>query len=308
MGKARDRGQDNDFQPAATMTSDVEHACSVGAELGEGPVWVTRDAALWFVDIKGQRIHRFDPATGRQRSWTVPQQPAFVVPVRGAGFLVGLKTGLHRFDPATGAFELFARVEPDLPDNRLNDASVRADGSLWFGSMDDLEDRPTGSLYRLEAGELSQPLDSGYVITNGPAFSPDSRTFYHTDTAARVVYAFDCDATGAISGRRIFARIEAAAGSPDGNAVDSEGCVWIALWGGWGVRRYSSDGELLRTVRFPCANVTKIAFGGDDYQTVFATTAWKGLSAAERAEQPLAGDLFRFETDVPGLAPAEARL
>jgi xylono-1,5-lactonase len=290
------------------VKSDVELVQKVGAELGEGPVWVTREAALWFVDIKGRRIHRFDPGSARLRSWDTPEQAGFVVPVRGRHFLAGLKTGLHEFDPETGAFELFARVEPHLPDNRLNDASVCPDGTLWFGSMDDLENRPTGSLYRLDHTGRCKPLDSGYVITNGPVFSPQLQTFYHTDTAARVVYAFDRDDSGAISGRRIFARIEEGSGYPDGNAVDAEGCVWVALWGGWGVRRYSAGGELLRTVRFPCANVTKIAFGGADYRTVFATTAWKGLSASARAEQPLAGDLFRFETDVPGLAPAEVRL
>jgi xylono-1,5-lactonase len=289
-------------------TSDVRHACSVGAELGEGAVWVPRDAALWFVDIKGRRLHQFDPAMGKRRSWDAPDQPGFVVPIRGGTYLAGLKTGLHRFDPASGEFELFARVEPHLPDNRLNDASVCADGTLWFGSMDDHERRATGSLYRLDASGRVKPQDSGYVVTNGPAFSPDARTFYHTDSAARVVYAFDHDTYGDISGRRIFARIDDGHGYPDGNTVDSEGCVWVALWGGWGVRRYSPAGEVLRTVRFPCANVTKIAFGGDDYRTVFATTAWKGLSATERAEQPLAGDLFCFETDVPGLVPAELRL
>jgi D-xylonolactonase len=287
------------------VTSDVQHASNVGAELGEGPVWVPRDSALWFVDIKGRRLHQFDPATGKRRSWDAPEQPGFVVPIRGGTYLAGLKSGLQRFDAATGELELFARVEPHLPDNRLNDATVCSDGSLWFGSMDDFERRASGSLYRLDVKGRIKPQDSGYVITNGPAFSPDARTFYHTDTVERVVYAFDCDDSGAISGRRIFARIEDGSGHPDGNAVDSEGCVWIALWGGWGVRRYSPGGEVLRTVRFPCANVTKIAFGGDDYRTVFATTAWKGLSATERAEQPLAGDLFCFETDVPGIAPTE---
>jgi xylono-1,5-lactonase len=290
------------------LSSDVQHASSVGAELGEGPVWVPRDAALWFVDIKGKRLHQFDPATGRHHSWDAPEQPGFVVPIRGGTYLAGLKTGLHRFDPASGEFELFARVEPHLPDNRLNDATVCADGTLWFGSMDDRERRATGSLYRLDANGRVKPQDSGYVITNGPAFSPHALTFYHTDTMARVVYAFDRDDSGVISGRRIFARIDDGQGYPDGNAVDSEGCVWIALWGGWGVRRYSPAGEVLRTVRFPCANVTKIAFGGEDYRTVFATTAWKGLSATERAEQPLAGDLFCFEAQVPGLPPTELRL
>jgi xylono-1,5-lactonase len=291
-----------------SLTTDVEHACSVGAELGEGPVWVHRDAALWFVDIKGRRLHRFDPDAHELRAYAAPEQPGFVVPVHGGGLLAGLKTGLHRFDPATGGFNLFARIEPDLPDNRLNDASVCPDGTLWFGSMDDSESRPTGSLYRLDADGRCVRLDTGYVITNGPAFCPHAATFYHTDTAQRVVYAFDRDSSGALSGKRVFVRIEADGGYPDGTTVDAEGCVWIAMWGGWEVRRYSPAGELLRTVRFPCANITKIAFGGEERRTVYATTAWKGLSPAARAQQPLAGDLFCFESDVPGLASTELRI
>jgi D-xylonolactonase len=287
----------------------VRHVCSVGAELGEGPVWVPRDDALWFVDIKGRQIHRYRPGSARRDVWEAPEKPGFIAPVRGGGFLVGLKNGLHRFDPESGEFAHFADVEPHLPDNRLNDGAVSPDGALWFGSMHDPETDSSGCLYRLDAGG-GEPvsLDTGYVITNGPAFSPDGRVFYHTDTVQRVIYAFDRPTPGVISGKRIFIRIEDGAGFPDGTAVDAEGCAWIALWGGWGVRRYSPAGELLTTVRFPCANVTKVAFADDDRCSVYATTAWKGLSAAERAEQPLAGDLFFFRTDVPGLPSVEVDL
>ena len=174
--------------------------------------------------------------------------------------------------------------------------------------MDDFAERPSGSLYRLNPDGRSVPLDSGYIVTNGPAFSPDGRTFYHTDTFQQRVYAFDRDESGALTGRRVFVAIEADGGYPDGSAVDAEGCLWIAMWGGWGVRRYSPAGELLSQIRVPCAHVTKVAFGGPDYCSVFVTTAWHGLSAAQRAEQPLAGDLFCFESDVPGLPSVELRL
>jgi xylono-1,5-lactonase len=284
------------------MSKDISLACKVGAELGEGPVWIERDAALWFVDIKGPRVHRFDPATGERRSWQAPAQCGFVLPLKRSALtlLAGLKTGLHEFDPATGRFTLFATVEPHLPDNRLNDGAVSPDGTLWFGSMDDFGKRPSGSLYRMNPGGRCVPLDSGYVVSNGPAFSPDGRTFYHTDTLERRVYAFDRDEPGTLTGRRVLIEIEKSGGLPDGTAVDAEGCLWIALWGGWAVRRYSPAGELLSQIRLPVANVTKVAFGGRDYSSVFVTTAWHGLAAAERAEQPLAGDLFCFDSDVPG--------
>jgi len=276
----------------------------LGCELGEGPLWIA--GALWFVDIKGQRIHRHQPATGEHRSWTTPSPPGFLAPLAGGSLLVGLKSGLHRFDPAAPRpdFERLYDVEPNHPGNRLNDGAVGPGGRLWFGSMDDGEVRATGSLHRLDAGGPAA-VDGGYVITNGPAFSPDGRVLYHTDTLEKTIYAFDLDLHGAVSGKRVFVRIEDGAGYPDGPTVDAEGCLWTGLFGGWAVRRYAPSGEMLESVRFPCANVTKVAFGGPDLRTAFTTTAWKGLSKAEREDQPLAGGLFAFDVDVPGLPTAE---
>jgi sugar lactone lactonase YvrE len=287
---------------------DATHVCEVGAELGEGPVWVEHESALWFVDIKARRVHRWHPGRRELRFWAAPEQPGFLAPLRGGGFIAGLKTGLHRFDPAASEFVHLADVEPHLRDNRLNDAWVSQEGELWFGSMHDREAEPTGALYRLDAAGHCVCLDKGYVITNGPAFSPDGHVFYHTDTLQRTVYAFDRPDPHMLVRKRIFVRIEAGAGHPDGTMVDREGCVWIALFGGWAVRRYSPEGELLATVRLPCANVTKIAFGGPDLRTAYVTTAWKGLTQKERAAQPLAGDLFSFEAPAPGLAPVEVQI
>lgn len=287
---------------------EATHVFKVGAELGEGPVWVERDSALWFVDIKARRLHRWHPASGQHRSWGAPDQPGFVAPLRDGGFLAGLKSGLHRFDPLAGTFTHLVDVEPQLPANRLNDGCVSPDGELWFGSMHDPETEPSGALYRLDAHGRCAALDKGYVVTNGPAFSPDGRLFYHTDSANRTVYVFDRPQPHTLERKRVFVQIEEGAGYPDGTAVDREGCVWIALWGGWGVRRYSPEGKLLATVRLPCAKVTKIAFGGPDLRTAYATTASKGLSAQERAAQPLAGDLFSFEAPAPGQRPAELRV
>jgi sugar lactone lactonase YvrE len=284
----------------------VECLWPVEAELGEGPVWSAGEGAVWFVDIKGRHIHRFDPATGERRSWDAPSNPGFLAPLRGGGWLAGLKSGLHRFDPASGGFELLSLVEPAEPDNRLNDGCVDRSGRLWFGSMHDLETDPTGALYRLDPDGTLQAHDDGYVITNGPAFSPDGRTAYHTDTLERTIYAFDVGEDGALSRKRVFARIDR--GYPDGPAVDAEGCVWTALFAGWGLNRYAPDGTLMEHVTFPVANVTKPAFGGEDLRTVYCTTAWKGLSAAERSAQPLAGGLFAFRADTPGLPQREVRL
>lgn len=274
--------------------------CSVGATLGEGPVWVDRDAALWFVDIKESRLHRFDPATELLTSWTAPSPPGWALPADDGTMICGLKSGLHRFDPATKAFSRIAEVEPDRPGNRLNDATVDRAGGVWFGSMDDTEESATGLIYRYFRGMLHAAPLAPVTITNGPAVSPDGRTLYHVDTLGGVIHAVALEGDE-IGAARIFARIDAADGYPDGPTVDAEGCVWIGLFGGWGVRRYDPDGALIGTVRLPVANVTKIAFGGDDRRTAFATTARKGLDAAALAAQPLAGDLFAFDAGVAGL-------
>jgi xylono-1,5-lactonase len=286
------------------MSPRPECVCALGAELGEGPVWSAREQALWFVDIKQKHIHRFAAVTGKLESWDAPTPPGFIAPASDGGFIVGTKSGLYTFDPVDGTFLLRHAVEPGKPGNRLNDACVDAQGYLWFGSMDDAEKEASGCLYRLEVYGPHE-MDPGYIITNGPALSPDMRTLYHTDTLERMIYAFDCAPGGVLTNKRVFIRIEDGAGYPDGPTVDSEGCVWTGLFGGWSARRYSPRGEFLMDVRFPCANVAKIAFGGPDLRTVYATTAWKGLSARARADQPLAGGLFRFEADVAGLPQHE---
>lgn len=280
------------------------------APLLEGPVWVQRDAALWFTDIKRRKIYRYQPRDGATQTWNewdAPEQVGFVLPFEKGGFVAGLQNGLHRFDPERCTFELIVDPEPKRPGNRLNDATVDPQGRLWFGSMDDGEAEETGAIYRLRTdGSCGRetPLIS---ITNGPAFSPDGKTIYYADTLGGILYAGDVSATGRLSNPRVFAAIPNAEGYPDGPTVDAEGCVWIGLYMGWGVRRYSPSGELLEIIRFPVDAITKIAFGGLDLKTVYATTAAKHLSADDRIDQPHAGDLFSFEVSVPGLPGAMIR-
>ena len=289
--------------------NEPHRVCRVGATLGEGPTWI--GDALWFVDIKQRHVHRFDPSRQVLTTWPAPAQVGWIAPVAGGGLLVGLQTGLHRFDPETGSFELVIETEPALPGNRLNDATVDAKGRLWFGSMDDGEAAPSGHVYRADNRGIAR-VTGGISITNGPAVSPDGRTLYHHDTLGGLVFASDLGADGEVASTRVLARIPSADGYPDGPTVDAEGCLWVALFAGWSVRRYAPDGTLLRSIRFPVANITKIAFGGADRRTAYATTAAKGLSEAERKQQPFAGDLFAFDAGVAGqpayaVAPFAAR-
>ena len=263
-------------------------------------MWSSAEGVLWFVDIKGCRIHAFNEATGATRSFVTPEFAAFVFRDARGAMLCGLRSGLYRFEPASNRFDLLLKVDAAHPANRLNDGYVDAQGRLWFGTMDNEQHRPTGSLYRFAHDHLEQ-MDSGYVITNGPAMSPDGRVLYHVDTLRRCLYAFDVDPGGALSGKRLFITMAEPDVYPDGPAVDIAGNVWVAMFGGWGVRCYSPRGELLRTVDMPVAQCTKAAFGGADLRTLYITTANIGLSDAQRAQQPLAGGLFRIRVETAGL-------
>lgn len=273
------------------------NACAM---LGEGVLWDARSQHVWFVDIKERRIHRCAPDGSARRSWDAPAQVSFIVPASDGGMVCSLEDGLYRFVAATGEFVPLASVEAGVTGNRFNDAHVDRQGLLWFGSMDDAERNPSGVLYRFDGRDVL-PMDDGYVITNGPAVSPDGGTLYHTDTLEKRIYAFDRTPDGGLSGKRLFIELQDG-GYPDGMAVDSLGHLWVATFGGWRIDRFNAAGSKLGEVRFPCANVTKLAFGGSDLRTVYVSTARKGLSAEELAAQPLAGGLFAFRVDTPGQA------
>jgi D-xylonolactonase len=281
--------------------NEPKNVWDLHCELGEGPVWVERDRALWFTDIKRHQIHRYDPASGRKRSWDAPEQIGFLLPAASGGFIAGLQSGLYRFEEGKGLFKPVAVVEPEHPTNRLNDGVVDPAGRLWFGTMDDGEKGKTGSFYRFQGGKVMPSGISGIAITNGPAISPDGRILYWVDTLGGTISACDLAEDGTLGPSRPFATIDPKEGYPDGPTIDSEGCVWISLYAGWEARRYSPGGELLDRVRFPVSNITKIAFGGDDLRTVYATTARQLLKPEQIARQPQIGDLFEFRVEVPGV-------
>jgi xylono-1,5-lactonase len=221
---------------------------------------------------------------------------------------VGLQPGLYRFDEKSGSFDLLAEVESERPTNRLNDGVVDPAGRLWFGTMDNGEKDKSGAFYCLANGKLVRTSIDGIAITNGPAVSPDGRQLYFVDTLKGTIESAQILGDGMLGERRPFARIDPRDGHPDGPTIDSEGCVWISLYAGWEAWRYSPTGELLERVRFPVANITKIAFGGDDLRTAYATTARQLLSPDAIAEQPQIGDLFEFLVDVPGVPCPLVRL
>lgn len=282
----------------------VETLWSLGATLGEGALWNPADGCVWFVDIKAPAVHRWRRADGATASWQMPERVGFAVPKASGGFVLGLKSGLALWAPGTDPVP-WLTVDVEHPGNRLNDGTVDPAGRLWFGSMDDGEVSPTGRLWRLDPGGPSAASQDGpYVVTNGPAISPDGGTLYHADSVGRTVWAFDLGSGGSISNRRLFARFTEADGYPDGMATDAEGGVWICHWGGGRITRFLPDGRRDRAIEMPVPQVTKCAFAGPGLDELVVTTAAIGL---DRTRHPRAGDLFRVAPGVRGWAPPPVR-
>ena len=262
----------------AVIGVEASHLATVGAELGEGPVWVGRDQALWFVDIKAPCVHRFRPGEKRLDSWPAPGQVGWVLPSANGDFLAGLADGVHRFDPAHGRFDPYRTVEADLAGNRLNDATTDPSGRIWFGSMDNDEVNPSGRFYRLADGLVHDAGLPPVTITNGPAVSPDGETLYTVDTLGRTIDCYSIGADGAVTGKRRFLSVDPALGYPDGISTDAEGGLWVGFFGGWAARRYAADGAVTHEVRFPVANITKIALGGPDGRNAFHFISFSATS------------------------------
>ncbi|MGH6634506.1 MAG: SMP-30/gluconolactonase/LRE family protein, partial [Sphingopyxis sp.] len=278
-----------------------------GALLGESPLWHDAEARLYWVDIDGRKIHRTDPATGADEVMELTEQVGCIAPRVGGGLVAALENDCALIDDWGAVPRPFGpAVLADKPEQRFNDGRVDALGRLWVGSLTSDKANPAATLYRLDPDGSLTEIFGQLTTSNGAAFSPDGRTFYHADTPTHAIRAFDFDAAaGTLSNGRAFHQFEFGNGRPDGAAVDAEGCYWSALWDGWRIVRISPAGELIQTVELPVQRPTMIAFGGPDLQTAFVTSAGKNLTDAERKAQPHAGGIFSFRVDVPGLIQQE---
>lgn len=284
----------------AVKEHPAEVALEVHAELGEGPVWDEREQRLYFVDIVGHRVHILWPGTGEHRSFDVDRAVGAVVLRDDGGLVLAAHDAFLVAGHDGSGIEPFGTFRADGQQVRFNDGKVDPRGRFFAGTMAHTGDNWNGALYMLQPDGNVSVLLEDVGVSNGLAWSADERTFYYIDTRRGSVDAFDLDIdTAAITNRRVVAKITD--GGPDGMAIDSEGCLWVACWGGRRVERLDpADGRRLDVVRVPATNVSSVAFGGPGLDDLYITTAREGLSEAQLADEPHAGDLFVARPGVSG--------
>ena len=271
------------------------------AILGEGVFWSRREQKVFWCDIEGRRVCRYDPETGENVSVDVGQQVGTVAEDASGGLVVALKDGVYHLDFESGALEKWCDPMEGNAASRLNDGKAGPDGRMYVGG---LNDDGTERLYRIERSKTEfAVLETGIACSNGLVWSLDNKTFYYIDSPQRVVWAYDFDgATGDISNRRVVIDVKEQACIPDGMTIDAEGMLWVAFWEGSCFRRYNPDtGEMLLEVPVPVARVTSCAFAGNELDTLYVTTASVGFEDHDWEREPQAGGLFRFKPGVKGV-------
>jgi L-arabinonolactonase len=279
-------------------------ACVVESKnvLGEGPVWCPRDRVLWWVDILGRQILRFNPDSLVLHRWSTERRPCCLAVREAGGLIVAFDKGFGLFDPRTGAVNWFADNEKDTPRTRINDGKCDRRGRFFVGTLDDELKEHLGALYRLDPDGESAQLDRGFGISNGPAWSPDDKRFYFGDSMDKAIYVYDFDAeAGSVANKRVFATIDDGPGIPDGATVDAEGYLWNAHWDAWRIVRYAPNGRVDREIKMPVRRPTSCMFGGPHLETLYVTSAIWDPADPLLADEPLAGGVFALNVGVRGL-------
>jgi sugar lactone lactonase YvrE len=288
---------------------EIGAAFDIPMQVGECPLWHPDEAALYWIDIAGQAVHRLDPASGTHDSWAMPSEPGCIAHCASGGMVVALRSGLMLLDTASGALTPLLDAPYDSSKLRFNDGRCDAAGRLWTGTMYEPRDQQLGSLFCIERGTI-RDWAKAVTVSNGVAFSPDNRTLYHADTTAHRITAYDFDVSnGRIADGRLFKQFSTDrshnyGGRPDGAAVDSAGAYWCAMFEGGRILRLSPSGEVLREISLPLRCPTMVAFGGADLHTLYITSARHNRPAAELAQYPLSGCVLALQIEVAGRAEA----
>ncbi len=283
----------------ASLRPDI--AIDARARLGEGPVWDEQQQRLLWLDILPGLVHRFDPATGRDDVFRVGKPVGSAGLRRSGGLVLAVEDGFALLDKDWQRIGQ-AGVEHPGPRARFNEGKCDPAGRFLAGTMAYDLTPGAGSLYRLDPDLAVTKLLDGVTISNGLTWSADGTAMYYIDSPTQGVDAFDYDpGTGRLANRRRIVDIPAAAGLPDGMTIDAEGCLWVALYGGAAVHRYTPEGRLDTTLSFPVTNVTCPVFGGPGLGLLYVTSARDGLDERQLAAQPHAGAVFTADVGAQGL-------
>lgn len=285
------------------MVRKANLLCDLKSILGEGPVWDPRTQLLFWVDIEGYGLHRYDPHTERQDSWQFDQMIGAAVPTENGNLLLAMEKGLASFDLKTARLTALHVLENSRDHIRFNDGKVGPDGGFWIGTMDKGCAPQAGNLYRV-APDLEVSLQlSQTSVSNGMAWASDHKTFYYIDSPTFMIRAFEFDRqNGAITHGKPVVTVPDSYGSPDGMCIDSEGMLWVAHWGGHCVRQWNPrTGQVLSKIEVPAPHVTSCCFGGKDLSTLYITTARSGLSPEQLIAFPLSGGLFSITLEQQGM-------
>jgi L-arabinonolactonase len=275
---------------------EIECVVDSASLLGEATYWDPKEKVLWWVDIWGPTIHRFDPKTGKDDTWTAPEYLGTLSVRAKGGLVVSMVSGFYFFDPKTGKFDPIVDPEADIADSRFNDGKTDRQGRFWSGSMFEASNKPPakiGALWRLDPDLTVHKVIAGVGCSNGLAWSPDSKTMYFTDSHGGLVWAYDFDpATGAPENRRVFIDFTPDGYIVDGATVDAEGNYWLTIPFKSKVLAYDPAGKRIRTIELPFDLPTCCEFGGDNLETLYVTSATLRRDAKALAGQTKPGGLF----------------
>ncbi len=271
-------------------------------ELGEGPLWNFEEGALYWIDCIARKLQRYVPGRPDVKTWSLSKQPGSFAFRRGGGIVMVYRNGFGLIDLETGAEKFLDAAPADFAKERFNDGKCDRKGRFWTGTFDRELANPVGSLYRIEADLRIRRMSGGVALSNGIAWSPDNKVFYHCDSRPGSVLRYDFDLeSGTITNRRLFIDYATQHGRPDGCTVDAEGFLWVTEVEAGRIGRYDPDGRLERVVALPVTKPTSVMFGGADLDTLFITSMRYNVSAADLAAQPLYGALFGAQPGVRGL-------
>ena len=281
----------------------IERITTTPDLLGECPIWDSDSEVLWWIDIEGRAVRRYDPAFDALESRELIARPgSFALTGDPGRLLVAMEHQVGWFDWDSGSWVPWQDLWPATTGNRLNDGRCDPIGRFWVGSMFErtIDNKFTGHLYRVEPSGTSSTVESGLGVSNGLAFSPDGTVMYHADTFRKTVWKYDYELeSGRRSNKRVFTRYLGLPGAPDGACLDASGCYWTACVGGSAVARLTPEGLVDRIVELPLRYPTMPAFGGPGLSTLFVTSLRRDTHIP--ADQGLDGHLLALDVGVSGI-------